>query len=108
MRTNKLRSKFTLLFMTFALVLAIPAVALADDISNNLDASVDAAAEVMPLTTGGANGTTQLYVTPRNGDGKNGCNLTGSTTLGLSVSSSNTSVATVSPSSATFTSCSDT
>jgi len=88
-------------------LLAVPAIALADDISNNLDASVDAAAEVMPLTTGGADGTTQLFVTPRNGDGKNGCNLTGGTSLGLSVSSSNPSVATVSPSSVTFTSCSD-
>ena len=62
----------------------------------------------MPLNVGGRNGTTQLYVTPRNGDGKNGCNLTGSTTLALSVSSSNTAVATVSPSPVTFTSCEDT
>ena len=106
MRTY-LRGKITLLFMTCAVLLAVPAIALADDISNNLDASVDAAAEVMPLTTGGADGTTQLFVTPRNGDGKNGCNLTGGTSLGLSVSSSNPSVATVSPSSVTFTSCSD-
>ena len=107
MRT-KLRSKFTLLFMTCAALLAIPAIALADDISNNLDADVDAVAEVMPLNVGGADGTTQLYVTPRNGDGKNGCNLTGSTTLTLAVSSSNPSVATVSPASVTFGACSDT
>jgi hypothetical protein len=80
----------------------------ADDISNNLDASVDAVAEIMPLNVGGANGTTQLFVTPRNGDGKNGCNLTGSTTLGVSLASSDPSVATVSPSSVTFGSCSDT
>jgi hypothetical protein len=106
MRTY-LRGKITLLFIVCAVLLAVPAIALADDISNNLDASVDAAAEVMPLTTGGADGTTQLFVTPRNGDGKNGCNLTGGTSLGLSVSSSNPSVATVSPSSVTFTSCSD-
>jgi hypothetical protein len=106
MRTY-LRGKITLLFIVCTVLLAVPAIALADDISNNLDASVDAAAEVMPLTTGGADGTTQLFVTPRNGDGKNGCNLTGGTSLGLSVSSSNTAVATVSPSSVTFTSCSD-
>jgi hypothetical protein len=79
-----------------------------DDISNNIDPSIDAVAEVMPLNVGGPNGSTTLYVTPSNGDGKNGCNLTGSTTLGLSVASSNTSVAAVSPSSVTFTSCSDT
>lgn len=80
----------------------------ADDISNNLDPSVDAVAEVMPLNVGGSDGTTQLYVITRNGDGKSGCNLTGSTTLVVSVSSSNTSVATVSPSSVTFGACSDT
>jgi hypothetical protein len=77
----------------------------ADDISNNLDSSVDAVAEVMALDTGGAVGTTQLYLVPQNSDGKNGCNLTGSTTLGLSVASSNTAVATVSPSTVTFTNC---
>ena len=80
-------------------------VAGADDISNNLDASIDAVAEVMPLNVGGANGTTQLYVDPTGGDGKSGCNLTGSTTLVVSVASSNTAVATVSPGSVTFTSC---
>ena len=93
---------------TFLLALAIPLAAWADDISNNLDASVDAIAEVMPLNVGGANGTTQLYIVTANGDGKNGCNLTGSTTLVVSVSSSKPGVATVSPNSVTFTSCGDT
>jgi hypothetical protein len=78
-----------------------------DDIANDIDASIDAIAEAMPLNVGGANGTTVLYVTPRNGDGKSGCNLTGSTTLVVSVASSNTMVATVSPSSVTFESCGD-
>jgi hypothetical protein len=87
------------------IVFAIAGAAFADDISNNLDASVDAVAEAMPLTVGGANGTTRLYVVPQNGDGKNGCNLTGSTTASISLASSNTSVATVSPSTVTFTSC---
>src|SRR5215212_5780653 len=81
------------------------AMASADDISNSLDATVDAVAEQMPLTAGGANATTGLYVVPQNGDGKNGCNLTGSTALTVSVSSDNPAVATVSPSSVTFTSC---
>lgn len=107
MRTT-LRSKLTLLFMAFSLMVALPAVALADDISNNLDNSVDAVAETISLNTGGPNGTTQLYVIQRNGDGKNGCNLTGGTELKISLSSNNTSVATVSPSNVTFTSCSDT
>jgi hypothetical protein len=78
-----------------------------DNISNNIDGTIDAVAEVMPLTVGGANGTTTLYVQPTNGDGKNGCNLTGSTTLDITVTSSNTAVATVSPASITFTSCGD-
>ncbi|HEU4565162.1 MAG TPA: PxKF domain-containing protein, partial [Gemmatimonadaceae bacterium] len=79
-----------------------------DDIGNQLDGTLDAVAEVMPLTLGGPNGTTTLYVSPTNGDGKNGCNLTGSTTLVVSVASSNTLVAMVSLSSVTFTSCGDT
>jgi hypothetical protein len=93
------------LAFTFIGALVLASAVLADDISNNLDPSVDAVAEVMPLTVGGANGTTDLYVRTQNDDGKNGCNLTGSTTLVVSVASSDTSVATVSPSSITFTSC---
>jgi hypothetical protein len=104
-----MKQKFSMA-MSLAVILAmlLTSFALADDISNNLDASIDAVAEAMPLNVGGANGTTQLYVTPRNGDDKNGCNLTGSTTLVVAVSSSNTSVATVSPNTVTFTSCGDT
>ncbi len=90
-----------------ALLLSTTAV-YADNISNNLDASVDAVAEVMALNVGGPNGTTTLYVIPRNDDGKQGCNLTGSTMLVVGVASSDTAVATVSPSSVTFTSCGDT
>lgn len=102
---HKLTWSITLALL-FALILA--SLAMADDISNNLDASVDAVAEIMSLNVGGAAGTTKLYVNPSNGDGKNGCNLTGSTTLVVSVSSSDTSVATVSPDSITFGSCGDT
>ena len=108
MRT-KLRSKVTLLFMTCALLLAVPAVALADNIVNSVDPTIDAVAETMPLNQNGANGTTTLYVDPTNGDGKNGCNFGGTTgTLVLAISSSNTSVATVSPSSVTFSGCGQT
>src|SRR3954453_8045447 len=76
----------------------------ADNISNGLDGSVDAVAEVMALNPGGT-GTTQLYVDPTNGDGKNGCNLTGDTTLVVDVASGDPQVATVTPSQVTFTSC---
>src|SRR5919109_1657263 len=106
MRQKMLRGVAVLALV--ALFMMTAGVAFADDIGNKLDSSVDAVAEVMPLMVSGAPGTTQLYVVPQNGDGKNGCNLTGSTTLVLSVASNNTSVATVSPSSITFTSCGDT
>lgn len=76
-----------------------------DSIFNNLDGSVDAAAEIMPLNVDGSTGSTVLAVATANGDGKNGCNLTGSTTLVVNVSSSDTTVAEVSPSTVTFTSC---
>lgn len=79
-----------------------------DDISNSVDQSVDAEAEIMAFNVGGANKTTTLGVVPTDGDGKNGCNLTGQSIVSFSVSSSNTGVATVSPSSVTFTSCGDT
>lgn len=82
-------------------------VAGADQISNNLDASVDADLEVMSLTAGGSTGSTQLRVIPQNNDGKQGCNLTGGTTLVVNVVSSDTSTATVSTGSLTFTSCGD-
>lgn len=101
------RKFWTTVAIVAAVALGGAGIAYADDISNNLDATVDSAAEAMPLNVGGANGTTTLFVTPKNGDGKQGCNLTGGTTLGVSVSSSTPGVATVSPSSATFAGCSD-
>ncbi len=77
----------------------------ADQVVNNVDATIDAVAEVMALNLGGANGSTALRVVTTDGDGKNGCNLTGQTTVVVGVSSSSTNVATVSPSSLTFDSC---
>ena len=98
------RGRLNLILGTLLAALAFGAVASADDISNTVDGTVDAVAEVMPLNVGGASGTTRL-TSSQGGDGKPGCNLTGSTTLGVSVSSSDPSVATVSPSTITFTSC---
>lgn len=90
------------------LVLAGGGVAFADDIYNTLDGSVDSVAEIMALNVGGPNGSTTLAVHPTNEEGgKVGCNLSGkgSPTLTLNLVSSHPSVATVSPSTATFTSC---
>src|SRR3954451_7233671 len=83
------------------------AVVRADDVVNNLDLTIDAAAEVMNLTVGGANGSTQLRIETTANDGKSGCNLTGHTEFKATVSSSNISVATVSPATVTFDGCGD-
>jgi hypothetical protein len=99
-----LRGKITLLFITCAVLLAIPAIALADDIANNLDASIDADVETTSVNTGSTK-TVGYLVQPRNGDDQNGCNIQGGEALTVNVASSNTAVATVSPSSLTFSSC---
>ncbi len=85
-------------------------IALADDISNHIDLTVDSTLEVMNLTVGGGNVATTYTVRATNGDGKNGCNFGGPThpTLVVSVNSSNPAAATVSPSQITFSGCGDT
>lgn len=91
-----------------SLLLASAGVAYADAISNDLDAVADTAAEVMPLTLGGSDGTTTLYVVKVKADGSNGCNITGKDeAISLSLASSNTGVATISPATAIFDSCGD-
>lgn len=94
---------------TLAVVATVGAAggAAADDVYSDLDATVDATAELMPLNAGGPDGTTTLYIQPAGGDGKSGCNLTGGTTLRVRASSSDTAVATVSLDDDTFTSCGD-
>jgi PKD domain len=99
-----------LLLMTCAVLLAIPAMALADTVTNNVDGTVDTSLETMNLTAGGANGSAKVYVEPTGNtsnpaDGKSGCNLTNNSSLTVNAASSNSAVATVSPSSATLTDC---
>jgi hypothetical protein len=106
-RPVRARGRLSVVVGTIAMALMFAALAYADDIANTLDASVDANFEAMALNVGGGTGSTTLVVVTRSGDGKNGCNLTGSTTLGVSVASSNPGVATVSPASLTFGSCGD-
>ena len=50
--------------LAVAFTLTTAGIAAADDVSNNIDTSIDAAAEVMALNVGGTNGTTTLYVSP--------------------------------------------
>ncbi len=78
------------------LVLALPWAVFADDVANNADATVDATKESVALVLGGSSTTVDLYIVPTNGDGKNGCNLTGQTTLVIDVHSSNPSAVTAS------------
>jgi hypothetical protein len=89
------------------LLLGAMAPSFADDIYNDVDDTIDAAAETMSLTVGGADGSTTLHVTPTNGDGKSGCNLNQNNgqTLTVAVTSSQPLVATVTPALITFGSC---
>jgi hypothetical protein len=70
MRT-KLRSKVTLLFMTCAVVLAIPAIALAD----NLQDTVTGGSPSKTIATGTANAWTNDYWVQATGSGPAGCDI---------------------------------
>jgi large repetitive protein len=120
MKRPSMGRRLAALAATATLVLAGAAVASADDVYNTIDNSVDNAAETMPLTLGGATGQTNLRVDPRNGDATNpssgntnGCNFdfpqpgVSTPSLVVNLVSSNPGVATVAPSSVTFTSCTD-
>ena len=93
---------------TAAAVLVVASVvpAVADDIYNTLDASIDASAETLNLNTGGAAQTVTFGVDQLNGDGKNGCNFQGAQIATFQVNVSAPARVTVSPSTLTFDSCS--
>jgi len=102
-KRTRVRGRVGLVLATLVATGLLAVGASADDITNDLSGT----AGVMTLTSDGDTGSTALTVVPRNGDGKNGCNLTGTSTLVVSLQSSDTSVATVSPASLTFGSCGD-
>src|SRR5215212_6037793 len=87
-------------------LLLMPIVALADDLINDLDGSPDTNLEVLLLTT--ADGGATIRVHPTSDDGRTGCNLSGTNSVTVGIQSTDTTVATVSPSSLTFDECSDT
>ena len=88
---------------------AISGIALADQISNDVDATVDTTLEIMNLTVGGVNGSVVYRMIPvTGGDGHSGCNFQGNETLVVAVNTSLPGVATVSPTSLTFNNCNDT
>ena len=82
------------------------ATAIADQVYNDLDGSIDVVAEQMALNVGGIDKSTTFSVNPNDpGDLEAGCNFKGAgiDTLTANVSSSNPAVATVSDSVLTFT-----
>jgi hypothetical protein len=96
MRT-KLRSKFTLLFMTVALVLAVPAVALADNLQGD-DLEAGANATKAP----GDTGTAKFNLVS---NGSDGCNVDGSNPATVTVSSNQSWLTIDSPGSVQITAC---
>jgi hypothetical protein len=72
-----MRGKVRLLFITCAVLLAIPAIALADDLRNNIDSSFDADFEVLGLLAGGTSQDVNIVLQTQGGDGDGGCNLDG-------------------------------
>ena len=102
-KRTRVRGRVGLVLATLVATGLLAVGASADDIRNDLSGT----AGVLTLTSGGDTGSTALTVVPRNGDGKNGCNLTGSSSLVVSVHSSDPSVATASPALLTFGSCGD-
>jgi hypothetical protein len=94
-----LRGKVRLLVLTFALVLAIPAVALADDLRNNLDGTFEAAFELLTLQAGQVPAQTQtvnIVLQGQGSDGDGGCNIDpGEGPITVKAKSSNSSVASV-------------
>lgn len=86
---------------------ALSSVAFADTIYNSVDASVDASIETLNLSENGAATSVDYKVVATNTDGFAGCNLSASGALTVSLESSDPAVATVSPSTLTFTNCAD-
>ena len=82
MRT-RLRSKVTLLFLTCAMLIAVPAVAaFADLVGNNLDTdSLDNQRETVNLASHGKSATVEMYIqaSTGSGDADDGCNFDTST-----------------------------
>ena len=113
-KRTRARSVWAAAALALVSTLGTSTMAMADDVLNDLPTPIDATAKSMALNVGGADGTATFFVSPTGGDGKSGCNLTGSTTFSVAVSSSNAAVATASLSDksgdgtgSTFTSCGD-
>jgi hypothetical protein len=97
MRT-KLRSKISLLFMTCALLIAIPAVAaLADNVQNDVVAGGN------DTITAGGSTTVNYKIAANNGDGQTGCNAADASPATVTINAP--AGVTATPGSLSFTSC---
>lgn len=99
-----MRRRLAALLTSTFLVVAGAASAHADLIVNNVDGTVDSTVESLPLNPGGT-ATVAMRLIEANDDSKQGCNLTGQTTLVVNVNNSTPATATVTPSTLTFDSC---
>lgn len=90
--------------LSMVLTLALASAALADQLTNEIDSSPDAALENMTLNEGESQ-TVAFSVAAQGNDLDAGCNIDEGESLTVQVISSNTSVATVSPQTLTFTEC---
>lgn len=89
-----------------SVVVATAGTAQADVLDNGLDDSVDAFYELMPLSMSVGAKTTQVSILPADGDNDTGCNFDGAgETLTIAFASSAPGVATVQPTSMTFSTC---
>lgn len=102
-----LRGKLTLLFMALALVLAIPAIALADNLKNDLAST---ASNVVNYTAGSSAVSVGYWIEETASGGKPGCDAAdgSAATVTLNVTKDgapSSGVVNISPASQTFTAC---
>jgi hypothetical protein len=90
--------------LSVVLTFALASAALADEVTNRIDNSPDAALENITLNEG-ATLTVAFRVTVQGNDDDGGCNIDSNEQLTVAVSSSDGSVATVSPQILAFTDC---
>jgi hypothetical protein len=98
-----LRGKVTLLFMTLGLVLAVPAIALADNVVN--DVAVDTnGVKIVTVQAGGSGASVGYKIVGTGGDGQTGCNASDGSSAKVTFTGL-PSGATATPSDLTFTAC---
>ena len=98
------RALYGVLALSAFLTLALASAALADDLTNRIDGTVDTTLENITLAEG-ASQSVAFGVVQKGGDGEGGCNIDAGEQFVAALSSSDNSVATVNPQALSFTSC---